>query len=152
MSLDFDKYAAKGNEMVNMLAEDLKVPRDKAARILRAVLYAIRNRISLDESLQVIAQLPMVLKAIYVDQWDPWHSFHRIHHLDEFIDEVRKHDKKAAGYDFGNNESAKRAIQAVFRTLNSYVSQGEFRNIVAMLPGELKEFVNSSVGDERMTL
>ncbi|MFI5185289.1 MAG: hypothetical protein ACHQF0_01040 [Chitinophagales bacterium] len=45
MSLDFEKSAAKGNEMLNMLAEDLKVPRDKAGRILRAVLYAMRSRI-----------------------------------------------------------------------------------------------------------
>jgi uncharacterized protein (DUF2267 family) len=152
MSLDFDKYAAKGNEILDMVAEDLKVSRDKAGRILRAILYAIRSRINLDESLQVIAQLPMALKGVYVDQWDPWLSFHRIHNLDEFIRQVRKYDKTAAGYDFGNDESAKRAIQAVFRTLGHYLSDGEFRDVIAVLPLELKEFLKSSIGQKRLPL
>jgi len=152
MALDFDKYAVEGNEMLNMLAEDLKVPGDKAGRILRAVLYAIRDRINLEESFQVIAQLPMALKSVYVDQWDPWRSFHRIHHVDELINEVRKFDKAAARNDFGNDESAKRAIQAVFRTLRHFLSDREFRDVIAVLPLELKEFVNTSIGSKRMSL
>jgi uncharacterized protein (DUF2267 family) len=152
MSLDFDKYAAKGNEVLNMLAEDLTVPRDKAGRILRAVLFAIRNHISVDESLQLISQLPMALKGVYVDQWDPWHSFHRIHHIEEFVSEVLKYDKTTAGDDFGDEESARLAIQAVFRTLSYYLSEKEFRDIIAVLPGELKGFVSSSVGKQRMPL
>lgn len=152
MSLDFDKYAAKGNEVVNMLAEDLKIPRDRAGRILRAVLYAIRSRISLDESLQVIAQLPMALKGVYVDQWDPWHSFRRIHHVEEFINETRKYDKTTAGIDLGNDETARLAVKAVFRTLNHYLTDGEFRDVVAVLPQELKDFVSASVGQKRMAL
>ena len=152
MSLDFEKYAAKGNEMLNMLAEDLKIPRGKAGRILRAVLYAIRSRISVDESFQLIAQLPMALKSVYVDQWDPWQSLHRIHHIEDFLKEIRKYDKSSAGPDFGNDESAKLVIKAVFRTLNVYVSEGEFRDIVAVLPGELKEFVSASIGTSRVPL
>jgi uncharacterized protein (DUF2267 family) len=152
MSLDFEKYAAKGNEMVNMVAEDLKVPGDKAGRILRAVLHAMRNRLNIDESLQVVAQLPMALKGVYIDQWDPWHSFHRIHHIDEFINEVRKYDKTTASYDFGNDESARLAVKAVFRTLNYYLSAGEFRDVIAVLPRELKEFIQNSMSSARKVL
>jgi len=152
MSLDFDKYAAKGNEFLNMLAEDLKMPHDKAGRILRAVLHAMRNRISVDESFQVIAQLPMALKAVYVDQWDPWHSFRRIHQVEQFIDEVRRYDKATAAMDFGDDESAKLAIKAVFRTLNHYLSDGELRDIIAILPKDMKDFVSSSIGHGRMAL
>lgn len=152
MSLDFEKYAAEGNEIVNMVAEDLKAPKDKAGRILRAVLHAMRNRLNIDESLQVVAQLPMALKGVYIDQWDPWHSFHRIHHIDEFINEVRKYDKTATSYDFGNDESARLAVKAVFRTLNYYLSAGEFRNVIALLPRELKEFIQNSTGVGRKVL
>lgn len=152
MSLDFEKYAAKGNEMVNMLAGDLQVPRDKAGRILRAVLHAIRNRLSIDESLQVIAQLPMALKAIYVDQWNPSKFIERIHHLSEFLDEVRQCDIGSAGYDFGNDASAKLAVKGVFRTLSYYLSAGEFEDMIAIFPTEMKEFVQSSIGIGRMAL
>ena len=35
MSLDFEKYAVKGNEFVRLVVEELEVPRDKAGRIIR---------------------------------------------------------------------------------------------------------------------
>jgi uncharacterized protein (DUF2267 family) len=146
--IDFDSYATKGLELLNTLADDMKIPRDKAGRILRAVLYAIRSRISLDESLQVIAQLPMALKAIYVDQWDPWHSFHRIQRLDEFVKDVRRPDKGTRDNDIPSDDHARLAIGAVFRTFNHHLSPGEFRNIAAVLPRAVKDFVNSRVEDK----
>lgn len=103
MSLDFEKYASKGNEFVKLVAEDLKVPREKAGRIIRAVLHSLRNRISHEESFQLMAQLPMVLKGVYVDGWKFDKDFNRISHLDDYLDEVRREDGGLAGYDFGNN-------------------------------------------------
>ncbi len=69
MTLDFEKYAAKGNEFINKLAEHLNDPdnRDRAGRILRSVLRALRNRLTVEESLQLISQLPMAIKAVYVE-------------------------------------------------------------------------------------
>lgn len=147
MSLDFEKYAAKGNELLNMLAEDLKVPRDKAGRILRSVLHALRRHLSIDESFQVLSQLPMALKGVYVDQWNPSQSYQRIHKLEEFFDEIRSEDKGLAGYDFGNNEKAKKAVSAVFKTLTYYLSEGEFEDFIAMMPVELKKFIRDSIDE-----
>ena len=148
MALDFDKDAARGNDMLRMLSEELKISGDKAGSILRAVLYAVRSKISIDESFQVIAQLPMALKAVYVDEWDPWHSFHRMQHLDQFIAELHKFDKSSAEYDLGNAESAKRAVRAVFFTLKHYLSDGGFRDIIAVLPLEIKKFITGSIEHE----
>lgn len=150
MSLDFDKYAEKGNEILNMLADDLEVTKDRAGQILRAVLYAMRSHINLDESLQVIARLPMALKSVYVDQWDPWHSFHRIHHVDEFIAEVRKNDKPSPAYSFENDKSVKQAVGGVFNTLSHYLSEGEFRDVIAVMPRELKEFIHKGIAEKSM--
>jgi uncharacterized protein (DUF2267 family) len=152
MSLDFNKYAAKGNEVVNMLSEDLKVPRDMAGRILRAVLHAVRNHLGIDESLQVISQLPMALKAVYVDGWNPSRSFHRIHHLAEFLDEIRNEDSKQAGYDFGNNQRAQEAVRAVFRTLNYFLSEGELADLAAVMPAEIGDFIKESTGEGKKVL
>jgi uncharacterized protein (DUF2267 family) len=140
MSLDFTKDAATGNEMLNMLAEEMKISADKAGRILRAVLFALRSRISIDESLQIVAQLPLVLKGVYVDEWDPWHSFHRIHRVEEFITDLRRHDKTDAA-DLVDDQWAMRAVKTVFRTLSYTLSDQEFRNIISVLPHGLKEFV-----------
>jgi uncharacterized protein (DUF2267 family) len=89
MATDFDKYAAKGNEFLHMLADDLQVPTDKALRILRAVLHANRNHLDHGESLQLLSQLPMALKSVYVDQWHLSPGFKRIHHVKQFLDEIR---------------------------------------------------------------
>ena len=152
MPLDFDKYSREGQAIVNRLAEGLKIPKDKAGRILRAVLYAIRNRISVDESLQIIAQLPMALKGIYVDQWDPWHSFHRIRRIEEFINEVRKCDIGGESGDFESDESVMSAVQAVFTTLNYFLSDRQVKDVIAVLPQDLKHFVNNRIRYSTMPL
>lgn len=152
MSLDFDKYAAKGNEVVRMLAEDLQTSRDKAARILRAVLHSLRKRLSLQESFQLLAQLPMAFKAVYVDGWKYDTQFVRIEHLHEFFDEIRNEDGLTAAYDFGNDEKAALAVAAVFRTLNYFISEGEKNDMIGALPQELKKFVQDALGENRMAL
>ncbi len=152
MATDFDKYADKGNELLKMLADDLQVPDHNACRILRAVLHAIRNHLTVEESLQMIAQLPMMVKALYVDQWHVPQHTKRIHHVNQFLDEIRECDKEQAGYDFGNDESAAKAVKAVFRTLNYYISAGEFEDITALLPAEIKDFIIGSIGTGRMAL
>ena len=152
MSVNFEKYAAKGNEMINKLADDLDISRDKAARILRATLHALRNRISTDESFHILSQLPMALKALYVDGWNPNKSFVRIKHLKDFIAEIKNEDGITSLYDYENYESSKNSLQAVFRTLNYYISQGEMGDIINSLPLEIRVFLNDAVEENRKVL
>jgi uncharacterized protein (DUF2267 family) len=143
MATEFDKYAAKGNEFLNRLSEELEVTREKAFRILKSVLHATRDHLTHEESLNVLSQLPMAIKAVYVDQWESKEQ-QRIHHLEQFFDQVRKIDGGLAGYDFGNNERIEKAVKAVFKILQSYLSKGEFSNLTTQLPGELKHFINEA--------
>lgn len=152
MSTIFDQYAAKGNEVLHLIMEDLRVPSDKAARILRSVIQALRNQLSLEESMQLLAQLPMAIKALYVDQWNPRTQPIRIRHVDQFLSEVRQLDPLTAGYDFGNDESAQKAVTAVFKALGYYVSEGEWNDIKAMLPEDLKKLISESLGTEKPAL
>ncbi len=145
MSFNFEKYASKANEFVNLVAEDINVSKEKAGRIIRAVFHALRNRISHEESFELIAQLPMALKGAYVDGWKFKKDFERIHHLADFLDEIRKEDGELAGYDFGNNANAKHAIIAVFKALGSFVSEGEMEDIIIALPKELKVLIKKDV-------
>ena len=152
MSLDFEKYVAKGNEFVHLVADDLQIPRDKAGRIIRAVLHALRNRLSHEESFQLLAQLPMVLKGVYVDGWHFDKDFNRISHIDDFLDEVRKEDGGLAGYDFGNNKKAAKAVSAVFKAMNYFISEGEMNDITDVLPVELKDFIRESLSGKGVVL
>ena len=152
MSLDFEKYAAKGNEFVRLVADDLEVSRDKAGRIIRAVFHALRNRLSHEESFQLMAQLPMVLKGVYADGWHFDKDLKRIKHINDFLDEVKMEDAGMAGYDFGNQASAKVAVGAVFKALHFFVTEGEMNDITGVMPGELKKFIAETIAGTDMIL
>ena len=42
-----------------------------AARALRAVLHALRDRLTVEEGAQLAAQLPTLIRGIYYEQWKP---------------------------------------------------------------------------------
>ena len=149
MSIDFEKYAIKGNEFVQLVTDELAVPTDKAGRIIRAVFHSLRNRLTHEESFQLLAQLPMSLKGVYVDGWRFSKDFNRITHIADFLEEVRKEDGRLAEFDFGDLSNTKTAVAAVFKALKYFVSDGEIQDIMDVLPAALKKFVKQSlVGTE----
>ena len=66
----FENYAAEGNRFLHAVAYELNCNAAKAARATRAVLHALRDRLPPDEAIQFAQGLPMVLKGIYIDQYD----------------------------------------------------------------------------------
>jgi uncharacterized protein (DUF2267 family) len=140
MPLNFEKHAAKGNEFLNKLAARLgdEENHDSAGRVLRSVLRTMRNHLTIEESFQLMAQLPMALKAVYVDGWKPNQYHSRIKTLREFSEQVMLEDGVATWKDFSGVSDASDAIEAVIKTLADYVSAGELHDIVAVLPEELK--------------
>ncbi len=140
MQTQFNKYALKGNEMLKQVAEELGMPddRDRALNVLKAVLHGIRNRITPEQSAQFIAQLPMLIKGIYVDGWQIGKHQKRIATFDKFVEEVYELGGGYKGYAFGDLMDAERGIQAVFSVLKHYVSEGEFNDILSTMPAELR--------------
>lgn len=145
MVLDFEKYATKGNEFIRLVSLELEVPRDMAGRVTRAVLHAMRNRFNHQESFQLMAQLPMAIKAIYVDGWRFSRAQTRLRHITDLLEEVRSEDGKLSGYDFGNNEHALRAIKAVFKSISTFVSPGQMTDLLLTLPTEVRTFFTDTV-------
>lgn len=140
MTPNFNKYAQKSNLFLKEVANELLIPEDmaKAMRVLRAVMHGLRDRIPPQESLQLISQLPMYIKAIYVEGWK-WSPNHKaIRHIDEFIEAVKKNDGVTGDYDFEDQDKTEEYIKAVFRVLQRHVSEGEIADVVATLPTELR--------------
>ena len=73
MSYHFNQYASEGNQFLKELAKALGNAENiaKAGRTLKSVLHLLRNQLTIEESLQLIAQFPMFLKAVYVSEWKP---------------------------------------------------------------------------------
>jgi uncharacterized protein (DUF2267 family) len=104
-------------------------------------MHALRNRLSHEESFQLLAQLPMALKSVYVDGWKYSDNYLRIRCPEEFLDEIRKEDDGMAGYDFGNNQRAALATAVVLNVLFESISEGEGLAVLNTLPESLKLWI-----------
>jgi len=138
--MDFSKYAQKGNKFLKEVsAETGKIDDiESAGRLVRAVFHVLRDIISKEESLQLISQLPMALKSVYVDGWTFKEKNEQIRHIDDFINEVVKKDSPAGYCEFKSKKEALHAIESVFKVLKRYVSEGEIEDIRATLSIDLK--------------
>lgn len=146
MSLNFESYAKGGHEFVKRVAAELNTKdTDRAGRITRCVLHALRNRITVEESFHLIAQLPMAIRAVYVDGWKVNASYVRVKDLEDFLSEIIKEDGTASWRDFSGIEDAQNAAWAVFRVLSYYASPGEINNVLGVLPEQLKDFLKEAI-------
>lgn len=144
MAVQFEKYAAKGNELLARLDRELgSKGTDHAGRVLKSVLHALRNRITPQESSQIMAQLPMALKALYVDGWKMSTLHKSIHTIDDFADEVIMEAGRTAWRDFSGKADALLGIRAVMKVLAEFIAPGEFSDLAAVLPQSLRSEVLS---------
>lgn len=141
MALNFNQYAVEANAFMKVYAEKLNITdKDKAGRILSSVLHGLREVISTQESLQLIAQFPMFLKAVYVNGWSG-HKKQRIKTMVEFIDLINRFDGVTAVHDFESDELTTKYIKITFLALRKYVSTGELKDVRTELPKELKSLI-----------
>lgn len=146
MALNFNQFAAEGNVFIKEYAKQLNLRSDtsKAGRILSAILHALRDVISTEESIQLISQFPMFLKAVYVNGWNN-RKVKKVKTMDDFIGLVKKYDGLTSSIDFATDELAENYINTTFILLRQYVSLGEMEDLRSELPKELKSMVYSNI-------
>lgn len=147
MSLNFNQFAAEANIFLKEYSKELCLDNDidKAGRILSSILHGLREIISKEESLQLMAQFPMFLKAVYVNGWSSRKKKMRVKNMTEFIDLIREFDGKTSIYDFESDEIAESYIISTFIVLRKYISLGELEDIRTELPKDLKSMVYHNI-------
>ena len=143
MTINFDKYALTGKTFVKHLASELGNEDDtsRAGRVLRATLHVLRDQSSPEEAMQFISQLPMFIKAIFVDGWNPASNKGRVRRVEQFTMAVRE---KVGGDDFFGHEDCMEAVQSVIRVLGEYVSDGEMEDMIRTIPEGLRELFDEN--------
>lgn len=154
MPLDFNKHAQKGNEFLNELTLLLgdKAKKTDSGKILKAVLKTIREYLSLEENFHVLAQLPMALKAVYIEGWIPNHKTEKRRKKIEFIEQYLKYKDKSYLTKVSDMEVAAQEINIVFFALKKYISPGEFEDILSVLPAQVKKLISSNLFTKEFTL
>ncbi len=108
----------------------------KAARIFRAVLHAIRDRIQHAEAIHLAAQMPIIWKGIYFDGFT-MHEPVRIRHEDEWLEYIRSKDSGAEEADFPTLDHAFYAFQDVMSFLRDHLSEGQYQQVAQALHSDI---------------
>ncbi len=122
------------NEVAEALDDE---DRQYAYRALRAVLHALRDRLTVDVAAKLASQLPILIRGVYYEDWDPSRTPLAIHDVGTFLDHVAEE-----GHMAGETE-ASLAVTAVARVLRAHVSDGEIDGVLAVLPDSFRALINA---------
>ncbi len=132
----FTQAASQAQQWVDELVEDLNWSERHAYHLLRTVLQALRDWQSQEEMADLAAQLPLLIRGIYFEGWDPSLTPVRERKKEDFIARIQS----AFPGDMINNPE--RAIEAIFRLLDRHVPHGgaaQVRNSLRKSSRELRQ-------------
>ena len=115
---DFTRAGQQAQQWVKELAKDLCWSEPSACRLLRSILHTVRDWLSPAEMADLAAQLPILIRGIYFEGWDPSVPAQE-RTKRAFIINVRN----SFGYDEEIDFDV--AINAVFKLLDRHISHGE---------------------------
>jgi len=108
---------------------------------LRAVLHAVRDRLSVEDAAALSAQLPLLIRGVYYDGWRPHGKPLRVRKAEEFLALV---DHNLA-QDAERRIEPRRALDAVLGALQEHIDPGEFDKLFRSLPEELQSLFAPSI-------
>ena len=97
--------------------------RQHAYRLLRATLYALRDWVNADQAADLGAQLPVLIRGIYYEGWNPSSTPRHPHGKEEFVASVQSNFAQDPLRD------PDQEIEAVFSVLNRHVAPGQLEQM-----------------------
>lgn len=109
----------------------------QAYSALRAALHSIRDRLTVDEAVDLAAQCPMLVRGFYYEGWKPSLAPNKERTKEQFLDSVRESLRT-------NSEiSPEQAVKATLALLEREISVGEMADVRQMLPAEVRELASA---------
>ncbi len=124
-------------EWLNELCDDLGWnEKARAYLLLHETLHAVRDLLGVDEAADLAAQLPVLIRGIYYDGWNPSKTPVHPRSKPDLLDRV--------GAKFAKEplEDPERAVSAVFDLLRRHVSAGEFDQVRNAMRKDVRELWN----------
>ena len=106
--------------------------RHQAYMALRASLHALRDRIGPENAIHFAAQLPILLRGVFYEGWQPSETPTRERRLDDFLAYVESMLGSKTGIDPAD------AVRARFAASVESISFTEVLKLVNVLPRELR--------------
>src|SRR3977135_937997 len=114
----FNDTVEKTNLGLKEIEQDYGWPKERRQQsydALRAVLHALRDRLTVDEAADLGAQLPMLIRGISYEGWDPSRAPVKMTRQ-EFLDRVRRE------YPFEVEGGMELLAQRVVHALRRYIT------------------------------
>jgi uncharacterized protein (DUF2267 family) len=107
--------------------------RQRAWSALRAVLHALRDRLTAEEAASLGAQLPLLVRGAYYENWSPSHAPRRMRTRQDFLARVRSELHGCSELE------AETLTNVVLRVLVEHLSLGEVEHVARLLPRQIAE-------------
>ena len=128
----FDRTLETTHIWLNEICKDLGPDKQVAWKVLSTVLHKLRDRLTVNLAAHLGAQLPLMVRGVYYDQFEPGHMPSEHRSREDFIDEV------ADGLSDTRPVDAEEAVRSVLRLLSRHISEGQINKVRDALPKTLR--------------
>lgn len=128
----WDRTVQTTNIWLDDISDDTGIGRQAAWHALGAVLRALRDRLPTELAAHLGAQLPLLVRGTYFEQWHPGGAPPAGRSLDDFLAAVDDHLGR------GQPGEAATVTPAVFRTLARHIDRGQVEKALLALPAGIR--------------
>jgi uncharacterized protein (DUF2267 family) len=129
----FDRSLETTHIWLNEICNDLGPDKQLAWKVLSTVLHKLRDRLTINLAAHLGAQLPLVVRGVYYDQFEPGKMPSEFRSREEFVAEV------ALWLSDSRPVDTEEAIRSVFRVLSRHISEGQVNKVRDALPKSLRQ-------------
>jgi uncharacterized protein (DUF2267 family) len=126
-SIEFERFMSDARDLAGLNTTNM------AWNMVVGVLHTFRRRLSVHEALRFAAVLPPVLRALFIEDWNPDEPRVTFGSDDELLAEVRSVRRE-------HNFSPPNAVQAVACALRRHVDAAALQNVLSTLPAGAQSF------------
>jgi uncharacterized protein (DUF2267 family)/ferritin-like metal-binding protein YciE len=128
----FDKSLQTTNLWLKEIGEHVGPDRHRCYHALRAVLFALRDRLTPQEAAHLAAQMPTLIRGVFYEGYRPAGKPEKIRSRQQFLQKISDHlgQMRPIG--------AEEAARAVFRVLDRHIDGGELEEVKASLPHDIR--------------
>lgn len=134
----FDKTLQTTHIWLNEIGEQLIPDRQLSWRVLGVALRAIRDRLPTELAAHLGAELPLLVRGAYYDQYRPAVQPADIRDLEQFIERIAGELSDARPVD------PRDAFRAVLATLSRHIPRGQIDKVQQSLPRDVRDFWHSA--------
>ena len=135
----FDTTTQKTNEWLQDISAELGDDNRRHAYLaLRGTLHAVRDFLPLEESAQLSAQLPMLIRGIYFEGWNPSNTPEQDRSRESFLSRIDDALERAL-WNEETDIDAEKAARAVLRVLSARISRGEAEEVRGVMPERIRD-------------